>query len=345
MIWRRIGNIKLSGLLFSIVGLLLFIVGRALALPLSFAQLLTFASELCLFGACILFALQLTNELGLASGLFLWAVLVPMRLWLGLGTGLTSEGLIVALLLIFTYASLRHRLPWIIIIVGGLSFCIIRPAEQSFRALTWRGGTMENATISDKSALLAGMLRETLSDSLGEANGANEMVQFSMRRLGTDSLTLADVLHDTPQIVPYWNGATYYPLLFKPVPRALFPDKPEEITGQTFGHRYGLLNQSNFETSYNLPQLIEGYINFGLPGVVITMLLFGVLYRLVQLIFIHPNMGFGALVSGIYLSVKLLQIESATSLVLGDLIWTLVFLGFVNCLMKSAEHSFVRPSA
>ena len=42
------------------------------------------------------------------------------------------------------------------------------------------------------------------------------------------------------------------------------------------------------------------------------MLLFGILYRLVQLTLIHENMGFGALVSGIYLSVKLLQIESAT---------------------------------
>jgi hypothetical protein len=344
MNWRRISNVKLSGLLFSMVGLLLFIVGRALALPLSFAQLLTFASDLCLFGACILFALQLTNKIGIVSGLFLWAVLVPVRLWLGLGTGLTSEGLIIALLLIFTYASLRHRLPWTIIIVGGLSFCIIRPAEQSFRALTWRGGTMENATVADKSALLAGMIRETLSDSLGQDDGTTEMIQFSMRRLGTDSLTLADVLHDTPRIVPYWNGASYYPLLFKPVPRALFPNKPEEITGQTFGHRYGLLNQGNFETSYNLPQLIEGYINFGFPGVVVTMLLFGVLYRLVQLTFIHQNMGFGALVSGIYLSVKLLQIESATSLVLGDVIWTLVFLSIVNCLIKWADHAFARSS-
>jgi hypothetical protein len=204
---------------------------------------------------------------------------------------------------------------------------------------------MENATIANKSALLAGMIRETLSDSLGQDDGTTEMLQFSMRRLGTDSLTLADVLHDTPRIVPYWNGASYYPLLFKPVPRALFPNKPEEVTGQTFGHRYSLLNQSNFETSYNLPQLIEGYINFGFPGVVIAMLLFGVLYRLVQLTFIHENMGFGALVSGIYLSVKLLQIESATSLVLGDVTWTLVFLSIVNCMIKWADQAFAHSPA
>ena len=124
------------------------------------------------------------------------------------------------------------------------------------------------------------------------------------------------------------------------LPRALFPGKPEEITGQTFGHRYGLLDQANFETSYNLPQLIEGYVNFGIPGIVISMLLFGVLYRLVQLTFVHANMGFGALISGIYVSVKLLQIESATSLVLGDLIWTLIFLASVSLMIQLADRAF-----
>jgi hypothetical protein len=335
MAWSRVGNIKLSGLLFGVAGLILFIVERALSLPLSFAQLLTFASDLCLLGTCMLFAVQLTSGIGFASGLLLWGLLVPSRLWLGLGTGLTSEGLIIALLLIFTYASLRHRIPWPIIVFGGFTFCIIRPAEQSFRALIWRGGTMEKATIADKSALLASIIQETVNSAIGGNGGAaGDMVQFSMRRLGTDTLTFADVLHDTPRIVPYWNGASYYPLLFKPLPRVLFPNKPEEVTGQAFGHRYGLLNQNNFQTSYNLPQLIEGYVNFGRLGIICSTLLFGIFYRLVQLIFVHEQMGFGALVSGIYLSVKLLQIESATSLVLGDVIWTLLFLAIVSCIIK-----------
>jgi len=346
MVWSRIGNIKLTGLIFGIAGLLLFIAERGLSLPLSFAQLLTFASDLCLLGVCLLFALQLTGGIGFTNGILLWGVLVPVRLWLGLGTGLTSEGLIIALILIFTYASLRHRVPWRIIIIGGLSFCIIRPAEQSFRALTWRGGTMEKATATDKSALLVTMIHDTVGSSISDDDAtADDMIQFSMRRLGTDTLTLADVLHDTPRIVPYWNGATYYPLLFKLLPRVLFPSKPEEVTGQAFGHRYGLLNQSNFDTSYNLPQLIEGYVNFGLPGVILSMLLFGILYRLVQLTFVHENMGFGALVSSIYLSVKLLQIESATSLVLGDVIWTIVFLGIVSSVIRLTSSAVANSSA
>jgi hypothetical protein len=341
MAWRRVANIKLTGWLFGIGGLLLFIIERAASLPLSLAQVMSFAGDLCLLGACMLFALQLTGGIGLVGALFLWTVLIPVRLVLGFATGFTSEGLIIALLLIFTYASLRHRLPWRIIMFGGLAFCILRPAEQSFRSLTWRGGVMEHAPLTDKSALFANTIGGTVSEVIGtNPDAADDMMQFSMRRLGTDSLTLAGVLHDTPGIVPYWNGASYYPLLFKPLPRALFPGKPEEITGQTFGHRYGLLDQANFETSYNLPQLIEGYVNFGIPGIVISMLLFGVLYRLVQLTFVHANMGFGALISGIYVSVKLLQIESATSLVLGDLIWTLIFLASVSLMIQLADRAF-----
>ena len=133
---------------------------------------------------------------------------------------------------------------------------------------------------------------------------------------------------------------------FKFLPRVLFPAKPEEVTGQTFGHRYGLLSQSNFETSYNLPQLVEGYVNFGLPGVIVSALLFGFLYRIVQIVLVHRDMGFGALVTGIYLSVKLLQIESATSLVLGDVIWTVIFMASVSGLIQWADRTVLaRASA
>ena len=346
MKWARLANVKLNGLVFCIAGLALFVIERAVLMPLSLVQLFTFASDLCLVGACILFALQLTGGIGFLTSLFLWGFVVPVRLWMGFGIGLTSEGLTAALLLIFTYASIRHRLPWPIMIVGGLAFCIIRPAEQGFRALTWQGGTMEDAPVSSKSAVLANIIRGTLSESISEGGGATgDLVQFTMRRLGTDTLTLADVLHDTPRMVPYWNGASYYPLVFKLLPRALFPAKPEEVTGQTFGHRYGLLRQNNFETSYNLPQLVEGYVNFGIPGVIVSALLFGILYRLVQIVFVHRNMGFGALISGIYVSVKLLQIESATSLVIGDIIWTLIFMAIVSCIIQWADHTITSPAS
>jgi hypothetical protein len=338
MRWRRVGNIKFYGILFGIAGLSVYLIDRMVEIPESIAQLATFASDLCLIGMCILLVLQLTGRLDRATGLFLWLILVPLRFWFGLGSGLTSQGLIVAVTLIFTYAAIRRRIPWLVLMVSGAAFFILRPAEGAFRLMTWSGGMMEHASQLDQTRMLAELVGQTVTGLFaGEDGSSDELIQISLRRLDTDTLTFADVLHDTPGIVPYWYGASYYPLLFKPIPRFIWPDKPEEITGQSFGHRYGLLDQNNSSTSFNLPQLIEGYVNFGVPGLVISMFLFGMLYRATQVLFVHPGMGLGAVVGAVYTCVNLLQIESATSLVLGSTLWGLIYLVLLNLLVQSAE--------
>jgi hypothetical protein len=346
MRWRRVANIKLYGMVFGLAGLSIYMIQRMSAIPESVAQLATLASDLCLIGMCILLGLQLTGRLDRATWLFLWAVLVPFRFWFGLGSGLTSQGLIVAVTLIFTYATIRRRIPWLVLLFGGVAFFILRPAEGAFRLMTWNGGMMQHTSQIEQTKMLAELVRETFTGLIvGEDGSTEEIMQVSLRRLDVDTLTFADVLHDTPGIVPYWYGASYYPLLFKPIPRFFWPAKPEEITGQTFGHRYGLLDEDNSTSSFNLPQLIEGYINFGVPGLVISMFLFGLLYRVTQVMFVHPGMGFGAVVGGIYTCVNLLQIESATSLVLGNALWGLFFLVLLNLLIQSAELTPHRPSA
>ncbi|HVC45184.1 MAG TPA: hypothetical protein VND20_10225 [Candidatus Binataceae bacterium] len=338
MRWRRVGNIKFYGIMFSIAGLTVYLIDRMVEIPASVAQLATFASDLCLIGMCILLVLQLIGRLDRATGLFLWLILVPLRFWFGLGSGLTSQGLIVAVTLIFTYAAIRRRIPWLVLMIGGAAFFILRPAEGAFRLMTWSGGIMQQASQLDQTRMLAQLVGQTVTGLFaGEDGATDELIQISLRRLDTDTLTFADVLRDTPGIVPYWYGATYYPLLFKPIPRFIWPGKPAEITGQSFGHRYGLLDQNNSSTSFNLPQLIEGYINFGVPGLVVSMFLFGMLYRATQVLFVHPGMGLGAVVGAVYTCVNLLQIESATSLVLGSTLWGLIFLVLLNLLIQSAE--------
>ena len=129
MRWRRIGNIKFYGIMFSIAGSTVYLIDRMVEIPASVAQLATFASDLCLIGMCILLVLQLIGRLDRATGLFLWLILVPLRFWFGLGSGLTSQGLIVAVTLIFTYAAIRRRIPWLVLMIGGAAFFILRPAE------------------------------------------------------------------------------------------------------------------------------------------------------------------------------------------------------------------------
>jgi hypothetical protein len=84
------------------------------------------------------------------------------------------------------------------------------------------------------------------------------------------------------------------------------------------------------------------YGNFGAPGVLVGMLFLGVIYRVVQCIFIHPGMGLGAVVGGAYILSRLLLIESSLSLVIGGLFWALIFLGLLHMVMKITERCRTR---
>ncbi|MGH7931813.1 MAG: hypothetical protein ACREQN_01465 [Candidatus Binataceae bacterium] len=338
MRWKHAGTLKFWGIAFGAGGLLIFGILHLLRLPSGLREPIVFAADLCLVGVCILFVLQLTGRLDRLTTLFLWLVLVPARLLLGFGTGSTAQGLEFALTLLLVYSAVRRRMPWKLLLFSGLAFVVLRPAEGTFRMIAWAGGPMEKASQAQKIQLFIRVTSYTTKSLLeGQSASSNPVVQMAMHRLGADVMAFAAVVHDTPGVVPYWGGATYYPLLFKFVPRLIYPDKPEETSGQTFGHRYGLIDAGNSWTAYNLPQIVELYANFGVVGVVVGMFLFGMFYRAILSIFVHAGMGTGALIGAIYMAAQLIAIESATSLMIGDVIWGLIYLALINLVVQSGE--------
>ena len=230
-----------------------------------------------------------------------------------------------------TYATIRGRLPVSWLVLGFVAFLVVRTVQVEFRELTWQEGRPAIWVLERLS-----VMAEVGVASLSEPGFLRDAWQVGLSRV-SHVMTFAEVVRLTPDYVPFWGGETYWPLVWKLVPRALFPDKPLEITGQEFGHRYGFLSPDDWVTSYNLPQLVEFYANFGPAGVVVGMFLLGVLYRFVQSIFAHPRMGFGATVAWLYLAVKLLLIESALSMVVGGVVQALVFLWAVHVGLKIAE--------
>jgi hypothetical protein len=119
----------------------------------------------------------------------------------------------------------------------------------------------------------------------------------------------------------------------------MYSSKPQEISGQTFAHRYGLLPNLDRETSYNLPQLVELFANFGVAGITIGMFLVGTAYRVAVSMFFHPRMGFGALIGGAYLIGQSLNMASGTSSTFGGLIWDVVFMATINLVVSSLESA------
>jgi hypothetical protein len=275
--------------------------------------------------------MQLQGRLGIVGFGLLWLVLVPTRVLLGFGSGYLAQGLDAFILVVLIYAALRRRVLWSVVVAGVIATALVIPARAEFRALTWRG---EAADLSPHEKVL--LLGRTVQEALDGEGLAGTSFEVFMYRL-SHVLVFAEVVRMTPEIVPFWDGETYYPLLFKAIPRALYPEKPVEVTGQTFGHRYGFLDMTDFDTSFNLPQLVEFFINFGVVGLVVGMFLIGVLYRAIQHMFMHSETGLGAVVVSSYVFSRLLLIESALSLVLGGIAWALILLGLLHLLLKVAE--------
>ena len=328
--WRNLRVVKTVALVLGFGGLLSSqLLG---SLPESLAQIGVFAADLSIIGICMLVALQVAGRLDWMTSALLWAFLIPLRIAIGLGSGATASGLIVGVAVAMMFASVRRSIPWKVMALGTVALFILRPAEIPFRAATW-GGRLSDAGPLEKARAFADIVYQI---TFSGAVDPRALIEVASLRLAQFTV-FGEVIADTPAIVPYWQGASYYPILFKPIPRFIMPDKPEEVSGAWFGHRYGLIGENNITTSINLPQIVELYGNFGLAGVIAGMFLFGLIFRLLIEMYIHPGMGLGALVGGVYVLSRVLDIGSAASLTFGAVPWSIVLIALIHVVVQLGE--------
>ena len=330
--WRDPRVVKLVALFIGVVGLFMSASNLLSHLPESLAQLGVFAADLSMVGVCALIALQVAGKLDRLTSVFVWGFLIPVRILIGLATGSAASGLIVGLAVAMMYASVRRSIPWKMLALGTVALFVLRPAEVPFRLATW-GGRMTDASLLEKAEVYGEIVYRI---TFGGAVDPQVLIDMASMRLAQFTV-FGEVIADTPAIVPFWAGASYYPMLFKPIPRLIMPDKPEEKSGGWFGHRYGLVSRKDTVTSVNLPQLVELYGNFGLVGVIVGMFMFGLIFRLLVEIYIHPGMGLGALVGGVYVSSRLLDMGSAASLTLGAIPWSMMFIALIHLTIQVVE--------
>ncbi len=330
--WRDTRVVKLVALILGFGGLLVSSSRVLESLPESLAQIGVFASDLSLVGICALVALHLAGKLDWITAACVWGFLIPVRIAVGLGEGAAASGLIVGIAVVMMFASVRRSIPWKMMLLGTVALFILRPAEVPYRMAIW-GGRLTDAGPIEKARAFGDIVYRI---TIGGAVDPRALVEMASMRLAQFTV-FGEVIGDTPGIVPYWDGASYYPILFKPIPRFIMPDKPEEVSGEWFGHRYGLITEQNITTSINLPQIVELYGNFGLIGVLVGMFLFGLIFRLLIEMYIHPGMGLGALVGGVYVSSRVLDVGSAASLTLGALPWSILLMALIHVVVQLGE--------
>ncbi|MEM7774290.1 MAG: hypothetical protein AAF732_01675 [Pseudomonadota bacterium] len=227
----------------------------------------------------------------LGVGLLSWVAwrkgdLYKFRLWLAAGfilppitvvtSGFIGYGIsMLATILVFVAMFYRPRwlllFGWLAAIYAGMSFWVAYHEHRTeIRRAVWGG--------QDYDARVDAILK--VQESLVPFSISNQrhLDQIHLR-LNQNSLVGAAV-RVTPQYVPFQEGQTLLNALIAFIPRAVWPEKPTVGGSGNYVSMHTLIEFAD-GTSVGMGQVLEFYINFGVPAVLIGFVMLG--YLLVRL--------------------------------------------------------------
>lgn len=162
-------------------------------------------------------------------------------------------------------------------VVGVLAmltaYAVLQPAKAKFRAQIWvQHGSQEAPTYADR----IDAWRTSIDDLWSGRDAAQTSGDAAVSRF----LELDPILHAftlIPGRVPHAEGAAWKNILYSPIPRVFWPDKPttNDLT-RDYGIAFNLQNAVGARsTSILLSLIVDGYWNFGWPGIVFASVLSG----------------------------------------------------------------------
>lgn len=208
-------------------------------------------------------------------------IFIPLEIIPRLTSGLLANVMILFLFMFNIIWYELKKIPVFFIIILIVFYLAFSPVKSEYRYL--QKGQLNEI---EKAQAFINLVVEyhqkhTFNNSTTENFSEKSNNEESVTRFAQITL-LSDVIKNTPEIVPYWNGETYLPLFTSFIPRIFWPGKPEIRVGNDFGHRYQILDEDDFNTSINLPILVEMYVNFGNSGIILGMPLLGCVLALID---------------------------------------------------------------
>jgi hypothetical protein len=212
-----------------------------------------------------------------------WQAGMPGRSWLWLGASvifpfvtLVGQGFLgfgfAAMLIVAAFVASFYRPRWQVVVVGvlvayaGLSVYVTYMRDRrDIRAVVWGGDAMGSRV---------NRLAETFTQMEWFSPNDIEHLRRVDDRLNQDALVGAAVDNITSGVVPLAHGQTITDAVLALIPRALWPSKPIVAgSGDLVADYTGLVVAEG--TSVGIGHVMESYINFGTPGVIVIFVLLG----------------------------------------------------------------------
>jgi hypothetical protein len=256
-----------------------------------------------------------------------------VRLFSGLSGGWLGVAASILVICGAIYLAERGRAPRAAIIAVAMFTLFFQVGKEDFRNTYWqrqgsdaassegRGGRLERVAYWAQVSLIK--WGEALTDPSGEAlRGA---INPSVSRISLLNQT-ANVIDQTPSVVPYQNGALYSYMIYTWIPRFVWPEKPSmSEANQFYQVAYGLTQEDNLgAVSISVGFLAEAFINFGWLGVVGIMFLMGIFFDFYHKTFLAPASGVVMTGIGLILLPQFLSIESQMAQYVGGIVQQVV---------------------
>ncbi|MFT3775288.1 MAG: hypothetical protein QM820_58820 [Minicystis sp.] len=143
-----------------------------------------------------------------------------------------------------------------------LLYAVVQPVKGAYRQQVWTAGARQTVGVSERVSAWGNAFSP-------EGRSVDEGGDGAMGRLSE----LGAVMHAfdvLPGRVQFLDGSGFLPVLYAPIPRFMWQDKPTtQQTVQRYGVVFGRQTEGGARTTaFNLPLLVEGYWNFGWAGIV-----------------------------------------------------------------------------
>jgi len=293
---------------------------------------------LLLFSIGLCFDIFLKKDLKSFKSYFL-IILIILPIFFDILTGSYNFPFMIILMLYVHYVIYKKNVNIFPFLIIAFLFLFIHSGKYDYRDQTWNKPDL-NLNLIDKSKIffnnyfknqeviiVDGALQKKEAGNMGSVN--NYRLE---RRIFHSYWSLLIVTKNTPNKIPYWQGYSYKILKSKIIPRIFWKNKPSDILGNEFGHRYNVLTRDSevtkkdMATSWNMPVLNEFYVNFGNIGVLIGMFIIGVLINLLTKIGSFRSESNLEAIICFYLFIPLFFFESHLSLLFGAIIQSYIFL-------------------